>query len=136
MAYNGITYQYLTVPDNGSARQIVRRNAANDDYEHAYASASLGRYRKVSNTDLTVTDQDYAVFIGGQTATRTLTLPDPASYPDRVLIIGQATGNGSSVSLSRTIYDASYTVTNSILNNNKFMIQSDGTVWRIIMERL
>jgi hypothetical protein len=136
MAYNGITYQYLTVPDNGSARQIVRRNAANDDYEHAYASASLGRYRKVSNTDLTVTDQDYAVFIGGQTATRTLTLPDPASYPDRVLIIGQATGNGSSVSLSRTIYDASDTGTNSILNNNKFMIQSDGTVWRIIMERL
>lgn len=35
MAYNGITYTYLTVPDNGTAGQVVQRNAANTDNEYA-----------------------------------------------------------------------------------------------------
>jgi hypothetical protein len=135
-AYNGTTYQILAVPDNGLAGQVVTRNAANDDYEHRYGHTALGKYRKVSNTNLTVVDSDYAVFIGNQTAARTLNLPNPVSYPDRVLIIGQTTGNGSQVNLSINIYDASDNATNTILNNNKYMIMSDGTVWRILMERL
>lgn len=41
MAYNGIVYEYLTVPDGGAALQQIRRNAANTAYEHIYAPYEL-----------------------------------------------------------------------------------------------
>jgi hypothetical protein len=64
MAYNGITYQYLTVPDNGVAKQLVRRNAANDDYEHAYPNYTL-EHSGVASTSATTTSSTGNSFLGG-----------------------------------------------------------------------
>lgn len=64
MAYNGVTYQYLTVPDNGVAGQVVRRNAANDGYEHAYANYILF-YSGTASASATTTSSSGNSFIGG-----------------------------------------------------------------------
>jgi hypothetical protein len=64
IAYNGITYQILTVPDNGVAKQIIRRNAANDDYEHAYPNYTL-EYSGVASVNATTTSSTGNSFLGG-----------------------------------------------------------------------
>jgi hypothetical protein len=96
-----------------------------------------GLYHAVADANLTVADGDYTASITNMTADRTMTLPDPALYPGRVLVINQKTGNSNTVSLSRSIYfGGTSSPTTSILNDNDYMIQSDGTRWQVIFERL
>ena len=68
-------------------------------------------------------------------ASNTLTLPDPATNTGRILILTLINSAGNTLSLSRNITVDGGT-TSSMLNNNNFMIQSDGTNWYAIFARL
>lgn len=84
IAQNSIVQQILTVPDNGQAGQIVRRNAANDGYEHAYYSRM-----EYSNTSTIVSSgasssAKISLFGGTQSL-------DPLNSGDEIIIEGAGT---------------------------------------------
>jgi hypothetical protein len=99
MAYNGVTYQYLTIPDNGVAKQIVRRNSANDGYEHAYSPYTL-HLSKTSTATATTTSSSGNSFIGGAT-----TITGGLTAGDQVELNGSGTFNVGNVSGSTPSID-------------------------------
>lgn len=132
MAWNGFTFEYVTAPTGGTARQVIMRSDDNSQYKHGYAYASLGKFKLVSNAAYVVTDNDFVIHFTGLSANRALTLPSAASYPDRCLILGHA--GSFSMTLSTIVTDGVNNI-NSVANN-KIMIISDGTTWRVALETL
>lgn len=92
MAYNGITYEYLAVPDGGTAYQMLRRNGANDDYQHidqpyelAYASTS---------TISTTTSVATSLYGGAQTLNAPLGVGDVIEMTSEGTIVIGSTSHG------------------------------------------
>lgn len=98
-------------------------------------AGSLGVCHKVTDANVTVDPNDYSVIVYNMSTDRTITMPDPAAFPNRVLVIVQSDGNGHTLNLSRSWTDDGATST-VILNDNKVILHSDGTVWQALMTKL
>lgn len=94
-----------------------------------------GRYHQENDANLTVQEGDYTCYIFGMTADRTITLPDPALYPNRVIIIGRwalASGFPKTVYTSRSYYVGNSPVGAIAGDNATITLQSTGTRWQMI----
>jgi hypothetical protein len=94
-----------------------------------------GELKVITNANYTVDSDDYSVLIISMSANRTLTLPDPTTNKDRVINIGQGSGGSHTVNVTPSFYDGASAIS-SIINDNKFTLQSDGTKWYVIQSRL
>lgn len=128
---------------NGS-NEVPTKNAVRDKIESMPASGNLTGGNIITNIDIisdadyTVQTADYSIVYTTATASRTITLPSAAGSTGRILIIANNTGNTPGVNdlaFSTAVKFAPSSTTTVIPAQQRFMIQSDGTDWWVIMHK-
>lgn len=98
-----------------------------------YSPINGGKIKIINDANYTVEPYVYSVLISNSTASRTITLPDPTSYPNRVLILAYAGGASFTMNFNTTIKTNSSSTISNIGDGKRIMIQSDGTSWWLIL---
>lgn len=111
----------------GTNRLIVNGTQQN-------TGAQFIKYRKVTAPPITWADDDHALVLEfGANFSGSLTLPDAAANPGRIIYIGNSTGATASFGASNT--STTPRVGTSITTGTGFTYVSDGTTWYILSGR-